>query len=328
MRSAWLPVGLVLLGAAGAPVACGEAFQSTASTTSGSGGGATTGMGGAGGGSTSSTDSTTASTASSSSTGGTACTTVAQCPGTSTLCGQVTCNEGTCGFQVLQPDGPSLSQVYGDCHVVHCAKGQLVKKEESNETYDDGNDCTSDVCANGSPSNTVNTGSQCDLNSHCSAAGACVECLDSNDCVESAKPKCQGNRCVPTACTNGLPDIGETDLDCGGPDCAPCDDVKLCDQTTDCVSAVCSVKPGEVLKTCHHDCADGVKNGTETGPDCGGAVCGPRCSVGKGCLVPTDCKSSVCKEGLCQTATCTDGVKNATELGVDCGPDCPQACPG
>jgi len=49
-------------------------------------------------------------------------------------------------------------------------------------------------------------------------------------------------------------------------------------------------------------CSDGIKNGTETGIDCGGSC--PAC--------PT-------------TPTCSDGIKNGTETGIDCGGSCP-AC--
>jgi hypothetical protein len=51
-------------------------------------------------------------------------------------------------------------------------------------------------------------------------------------------------------------------------------------------------------------CTDGVKNGTETGVDCGGscAACAP-------------------------VASCTDGVKNGTETGVDCGGSCVACAP-
>ena len=50
-------------------------------------------------------------------------------------------------------------------------------------------------------------------------------------------------------------------------------------------------------------CADGIKNGTETGIDCGG-----------------NCKA--CNA----TPTCFDYVKNGTETGIDCGGSCPP-CP-
>ena len=90
-------------------------------------------------------------------------------------------------------------------------------------------------------------------------------------------------------------------------------------------------------------CADGVKNGTETGVDCGG-TCPNKCVDAVGCLSGDDCVSGVCggvagqdggKGSTCQAPSCTDGVKNGTETAVDCGSNakCPpgetcQTCPG
>ena len=51
-------------------------------------------------------------------------------------------------------------------------------------------------------------------------------------------------------------------------------------------------------------CTDGIKNGTETGVDCGG-------SCPNACVLPP---------------TCTDGIMNGTETGIDCGGSCPNAC--
>jgi hypothetical protein len=69
---------------------------------------------------------------------------------------------------------------------------------------------------------------------------------------------------------------------------------------------------------------DNTKNDSETDQDCGGALCLP-CGDGLVCLVPSDCKSSVCKPSdpgmpaRCQPPTCTDGVQNGDEEGRDCG---------
>lgn len=71
-------------------------------------------------------------------------------------------------------------------------------------------------------------------------------------------------------------------------------------------------------------CTDGIKNGNETGIDCGGScpAC-PTCTDGikNGNETGVDCGGScpVCP-------TCTDGVKNGNETGIDCGGSCP-ACP-
>ena len=48
-------------------------------------------------------------------------------------------------------------------------------------------------------------------------------------------------------------------------------------------------------------CGDGVKNGSETGVDCGGSC--PRCSTGQACLSRNDCSGAVCSAGTCQACT-------------------------
>jgi hypothetical protein len=67
-------------------------------------------------------------------------------------------------------------------------------------------------------------------------------------------------------------------------------------------------------------CSDGIKNGTETGVDCGGS-CTPcsTCSDGikNGNETGIDCGGS-----CTPCATCGDGIKNGTETGVDCGGTC------
>jgi hypothetical protein len=57
-------------------------------------------------------------------------------------------------------------------------------------------------------------------------------------------------------------------------------------------------------------CADGVKNGNETGVDCGGPDC-PRCANGQTCESRDDCRSAMCD---LQTFTCQGCVTSA-----DCG---------
>ena len=75
-------------------------------------------------------------------------------------------------------------------------------------------------------------------------------------------------------------------------------------------------------------CNDGIKNGTETGVDCGGS-CSP-------CSAPPSCTDGIkngqetgvdCGGPICQACpTCNDGIKNGTETGIDCGGSC-SPCP-
>lgn len=60
-------------------------------------------------------------------------------------------------------------------------------------------------------------------------------------------------------------------------------------------------------------CSDGIRNGSETGVDCGGS-CSP-CATGQPCSVPTDCAGARCAGGMC--ATCAAHADCATN-GFDC----------
>ena len=101
-------------------------------------------------------------------------------------------------------------------------------------------------------------------------------------------------------------------------------------------------------------CDDEVKNGWETGTDCGGA-CAP-CRGAPACHGPYDCASAICAfddgveslnsaaavsthpggGGRCGPNSTADGVQNGNEADVDCGAamctafekrkDCPQIC--
>jgi hypothetical protein len=122
---------------------------------------------------------------------------------------------------------------------------------------------------------------------------------DSGDC-----------RATEPTCEDGIQNGQETGVDCGGPDCQPCD----------------TTPPTPT-------CEDGIQNGQETGVDCGGPDCQPcdttpptpTCEDGiqNGQETGVDCGGPDCPA----CPTCNDGIQNGQETGVDCGgPDC-AACP-
>jgi hypothetical protein len=68
-------------------------------------------------------------------------------------------------------------------------------------------------------------------------------------------------------------------------------------------------------------CTDGIKNGTETGIDCGGT-----CTACATCTdgIKNGTETGIDCGGSCQKCpTCTDGIKNGSETGIDCGGSCP-----
>ncbi len=108
------------------------------------------------------------------------------------------------------------------------------------------------------------------------------------------------NACTADTCGNGAPmhpplASGSACAQSGG---TVCDGAGLC---VECVtSATCS--SGACVNNVCQTCTDGVKNGAETGIDCGGGAC-PSCAVGQPCLVATDCASGVCTANACLPAS-------------------------
>jgi hypothetical protein len=141
------------------------------------------------------------------------------------------------------------------------------------------------------------------------------KCTKSADCPSGVCNLATG-LCAGAACKDGTKNGNETDIDCGG-DCSQCDTGKICKVGGDCTSAVCK-DTGTGLKCQAPTNTDGVKNGNETGIDCGGAA-NPKCADGQGCKDRADCTSDYCKANKCTAILPADGVQNGTETDVDCG---------
>ncbi len=154
-------------------------------------------------------------------------------------------------------------------------------------------------------------------------------------------------------CTNGIQDVGETGVDCGG-SCDPCgagtcsNNVQDPTETgVDCggscppcvVSGDCDndiLDPGEEDVDCggprtpcgqEPTCTDAFDNGDETDIDCGGETC-PQCGEGKGCDGNRDCTTGVCDDAIFKApaASCSNNEKDPDESDIDCGVSCP-GCP-
>ena len=98
-----------------------------------------------------------------------------------------------------------------------------------------------------------------------------------------------------TSCADGLVDGDESDVDCGGATCGPCDVGRACVRDDDCATGMCS---GGTCAVAGPTCTDGVRDGDETDVDCGGGGC-PSCSVGRACSSSFDCQAGACRDGIC-----------------------------
>jgi hypothetical protein len=176
-------------------------------------------------------------------------------------------------------------------------------------------DCTSSVCKLGlcqapSPTDGVRNGDETGLDCGGTKAPKCPVgqgCLSTTDCD---KVKCDTvqKKCLPPAHDDGITNLDETGIDCGGPTVtvARCPTGQPCLATSDCDAVICNA----TTKVCDPPSpTDGLKNGTETDVDCGGAAPtnAPRCVIDQGCKAGTDCTSGGCSVGLgnkCSPLSC------------------------
>jgi hypothetical protein len=119
-------------------------------------------------------------------------------------------------------------------------------------------------------------------------------------------------------------DAEETDIDCGGGKCDPCEDFLGCLVPGDCVSGACHAK-GLCVPA---NCVDGVYDlKLEKHVDCGDS-CGATCGLGFPCDENNDCFESGCQNGHCGLFLhCGDNeFTMQDESDVDCGKECGATC--
>ena len=88
-------------------------------------------------------------------------------------------------------------------------------------------------------------------------------------------------------------DWGESEIDCGFA-CTKCLLGQNCNMNADCASGACD----GLSHLCVPDaCTDHHVDYAETDTDCGGPVCAP-CTVGKKCLVSSDCQAGLACVGI------------------------------
>lgn len=116
--------------------------------------------------------------------------------------------------------GPAPQQTAGDCKKVMCdGAGAVSSQNDDTDPTVDGNQCTDDLCSNGTPSNptkALNTACTQSGGKVCSASGACVECNDGSHCT-SLVCNTTNHTCSAATCSDSVQNGGETGVDCGGP---------------------------------------------------------------------------------------------------------------
>jgi hypothetical protein len=165
------------------------------------------------------------------------CVTAADCPGSDGECAKQTCTGGVCGTSYTPSGTPIAAQTVGDCALDVCnGAGAVASIVDDSDVPVDGDACTSDVCAGGTPSNPpAPAGTACGAGGVCNGSGAC------GVCAPGTSRFCCGPK--TTFCCNAL--APEPPCDPATQSCAPkpkehagggnlvccCDSAQDCDAT-------------------------------------------------------------------------------------------------
>jgi len=271
------------------------------------------------------------------------CNVPTDCNGTDTFCQVRTCVAKSCGVDNTA-DGTALpagSQTSGDCLEVQCdGNGATKSVAKNNDPFNDNNQCTDDLCNNGSPQNPAKAlDAACNENGgkYCDGASTCVECNNAGQC--SGAGDCQVDACTAKSCaidpepaSTPAPAGHQTPADCktvmcdgmGAVNPTPANedtdlpiDGKQCTQDV-CTSGVAS-NPPEAAETMCNENGGQVCNGSAMSPMCVECATDNQCLAtescdtgtwtcklkdGQGCSVPGDCISGFCEDLICCATAC------------------------
>ena len=230
-------------------------------------------------------------------------------------------------------DGPAPLQTPGDCLLVMCASGTLQTVADNSDLPVDGNDCTDDVCANGTASNpprALNTPCGGGGTMYCDGSGHCLGCTDAGQCglVTFCQPwTCDAGACNANNKADGTPADQQVSGDCQQVQCNGGGGVKNvadngdvpADDGNQCTSESCSsgnpIHPPLAAETACSQNGGVVCNGSVSSPAC------VQCYDNDQCTVPPN---TTCNQG---TWTCQCTPTTCGALGLTCGPG-PDGCSG
>ena len=216
------------------------------------------------------------------------------------------------------------------CAGVECASDEACAGGECYAACDGSDDCVDDErCYYGACLPTDCDDVEC-LDDEVCYEGACYivyECeADGDDCVDGEH--CIDGYCIPYSCEDGLMSGEQTDVDCGGPNCDPCELGAMCEVNDDCQpsqtgewgdcefpEATCIEEGEETRDVTHFECgADGVceeVNTTESRQctrDTTDEVCADTEYGDWSECEPTDSSDGVCSPSSIRTRTVTEFV--------------------
>ena len=210
------------------------------------------------------------------------------------VCTTDTCNTqtGMCSNVKTVPDGTLLGYVdmVQDCKTEKCVGGMEQTVALDTDVPTSGNPCVTNSCSmqmvlmswTSTPARAAGGGNQI-----CDGMGNCVGCVKSR--------RLHGPRARRKSVTCNATSMCVDSNDAPGTTCRGGGGAKVCDNNGNCVPWVqasdCTGNPSDICTNnqCMSSCGDGMKDGNETGKDCGGPC--PKCGDGQGCASGNDCTS-------------------------------------
>ncbi len=113
---------------------------------------------------------------------------------------------------------------------------------ENEKTCGKDSDCKSTLCEGGKCVDRACSGNADCSKSVCDNKGCHKLICNKDGCDDPTSTECKGICAEPPTCFDQIQNQSETDIDCGGPNCEPCDDNLKCNDDADCSSGVCNDK--------------------------------------------------------------------------------------
>ncbi|MDI3285471.1 VCBS repeat-containing protein [Polyangium sp. 15x6] len=219
------------------------------------------------------------------------------------------CTEDVCedGVPTHKPTAAGTAlpdQVTGDCQEAVCdGNGAATQQADDADLPDDMNECTSDVCTAGVPSNPpLSAGSACGAGLVCDGNGMCVGCNTPADCA-GMDDECKARTCEAGVCGVGFtpantPVAMQASGDCSAIVCDGSGDTTTIADDTD--------LPPDDADPCKVPACSAGQPAVADAPD------GTTCADGDACT-----QTDTCQAGMCQGAdplvcavneTCTAGA--------------------
>ncbi len=255
------------------------------------------------------------------------CTTKEQCPG-SDACGDRSCVQGYCTIENSKPAGTLVSNLdRGDCLRRVCdGNGAETTVPEDTDLPVDGDNCTLDLCTNGTPSHApAESGTACGIapQVRCNEAGACAGCFADSDC--GMDTKCAHWTCENSICVKNIELLGTVVDD---PQMGDCRRV-ICNAAGEAVESIVEDDAPSDGNECTSDIcnAEGQADHPPSNVDTLCGTCG-MCAAG-GICAACDTGLYDCPDGKCipKPIECTSGAECPSTYCVD-GYCCDQECSG